>query len=73
MKTPASRSGTKNNASSLEDQSQDAARLAETKPRAPWETRQPAQVTKSDVERAQSNPAQVTPPGKMGESQGAAS
>lgn len=57
----------------LEAQSQDAARLAAEKPRPAWETRQPAQVTKADVEEAKANPAKVSPPGKMGESQGAAS
>jgi hypothetical protein len=57
----------------LEEQSQDAARLAAVKPRPAWETRQPAQVTKADVEEARKNPAKVQPPGKMGESQGAAS
>ena len=57
----------------LEEQSQDAARLAAVKPRPAWETRQPAQVTKADVEEARANPAKVRPPGKMGESQGAAS
>ena len=57
----------------LEAQSQDAARLAAEKPRPAWETRQPAQVTKADVEEANANPERVRPPGKMGESQGAAS
>jgi hypothetical protein len=57
----------------LEDQSQDAARLAAVKSRPAWETRQPAQITKADVEEARANPDKVKPPGKMGESQGAAS
>lgn len=56
-----------------EAQSQDAARLAKQKPRPAWETRQPAQVTKADVEQARADPAQVRPPGEMGEAQGAAS
>lgn len=71
MNPPNSRSSQSN--APLENQSQDAARLAVEKPRPPWETRQPAQVTKSDVEQARANPAQVPPPGEMGESQGAAS
>lgn len=58
---------------SPESQSQDAARLAVEKPRPAWETRQPAQVTKADVDEAHAHPAQVRPPGKMGDSQGAAS
>ncbi|HEX2861962.1 MAG TPA: hypothetical protein VHN79_09995 [Lacunisphaera sp.] len=57
----------------IESQSQDAARLAVEKPRPPWETRQPAQVTKADVEQAKANPGKVSPPGEMGEAQGAAS
>lgn len=57
----------------LEEQSQDAALLKTVKPRPAWETRQPAQVTKADVEEARADPAQVQPPGKMGESQGAVS
>ena len=61
------------NVKPVEEQSQDAALLKEKKPRPAWETRQPAQVTKADVEQAKANPAQVSPPGKMGESQGAAS
>jgi len=63
----------KENVQSLESQSQDAALLKTRKPRPAWETRQPAQVTKADVEQAEANPAQVRPPGQMGESQGAAS
>jgi hypothetical protein len=57
----------------LEAQSQDAARLAVEKPRPAWETRQPAQITKADVEKARAKPGEVSPPGEMGESQGAAS
>jgi hypothetical protein len=57
----------------IEAQSQDAARLAVEKPRPAWETRQPAQITKADVEEARANPGKVSPPAKMGESQGAAS
>jgi hypothetical protein len=63
----------KKNVKPLETQSQDAARLKVVKPRPAWETRQPAQITKGDVEEAQSNPSKVRPPGEMGESQGAAS
>lgn len=44
-----------------------------THPRPPWETRQPAQVTKADVAEAKAHPGRVNPPGEMGESQGAAS
>lgn len=57
----------------LEEQSQDAALLKVKKPRPAWETRQPAQVTKADVEEARAHPKEVRPPGEMGESQGAAS
>jgi hypothetical protein len=63
----------KKNIKPLEAQSQDAARLQTEKPRPAWETRQPAQVTKADVEEARANPGKVSPPGEMGESQGAAS
>lgn len=63
----------KNEANASEEQSQDAAALKVEKPRPAWETRQPAQVTKADVQQAKANPAQVQPPGEMGESQGAAS
>ena len=63
----------KENVPPLEEQSQDAALLKAKKPRPAWETRQPAQVTKADVEEAQANPKSVRPPGQMGESQGAAS
>ena len=72
MKKPMPDPGVKN-AKPVEEQSQDAARLKVEKPRPAWETRQPAQVTKADVEQAKANPSQVSPPGKMGESQGAAS
>jgi len=61
------------NAGPAQDHSQDAAALAAKKSRPAWETRQPAQVTKADVEQARAKPRQVTPPGEMGESQGAAS
>ncbi len=57
----------------LEAQSQDAALLKKTKDRPAWETRQPAQVTKADVDQAKAHPEQVRPPAKMGDSQGAAS
>lgn len=72
MKKPLARPEQKN-AKPLEGQSQDAARLAVEKPRPAWETRQPAQVTKADVEEAEADPAKVRPPGSMGDSQGAAS
>lgn len=63
----------KKNRKTLENQAQDAARVVEEKSLPAWETRQPAQVTKADVEQARKNPAAVSPPGEMGESQGAAS
>lgn len=63
----------KKNTKPFEAQSQDAARLAAVKPRPEWETRQPAQITKADVEEAKKHPNRVAPPGEMGESQGAAS
>lgn len=72
MNQPTNRPRSKK-AKPLESQSQDADRLAMEKPRPSWETRQPAQVTKKDVEDARKNPAQVAPPGEMGASQGAAS
>jgi hypothetical protein len=71
MKRPITRP--KKNSKPVEVQSEDAPLLAVKKPRPPWETRQPAQITKSDVEQARAKPGQVTPPGKMGESQGAVS
>lgn len=72
MKPPAEHPK-KKNVKPLENQSQDAARLKVVKPRPAWETRQPAQITKADVEEARANPSKVSPPGEMGESQGAAS
>lgn len=63
----------KNTPKPLEAQSQDAARLKEVKPRPEWETRQPAQVTKEDAEESKAHPERVRPPGKLGDSQGAAS
>ena len=72
MKPPHSRSPNEGT-QPRESQSQDAARLRAKKPAAAWETRQPAQVTKADVEQAAANPALVRPPGQMGDSQGAAS
>jgi hypothetical protein len=72
MKTTADRPE-KKNVKPLEAQSKDAALLKVVKPRPAWETRQPAQITKADVEEARANPSKVNPPGEMGESQGAAS
>jgi hypothetical protein len=63
----------KKNTKPLDARSQDAARLKAEKPRPAWETRQPAQITKEDVEEAKAHPERVRPPGEMGDSQGAAS
>ena len=61
MKPPSARPE-KKNVKPVENQSQDASRLAVEKPHPAWETRQPAQVTKADVEEARAHPARVSPP-----------
>jgi len=74
MTAPSSpHSSEKKTSAPVEDQAKDPARLQAEKLRPAWETRQPAQVTKADVDYAQAHPERVSPPGEMGSSQGAAS
>lgn len=63
----------KKNVRPIGAQSQDAARLKAKKALPEWEIRQPAQITKEDVEEAKAHPERVRPPGEMGDAQGAAS